>query len=293
MFFVIILQGGIYMNVKTLLKNVSIDVIGGLLIGFGVYNFAAHCGFPMAGISGIALIIYHLFHLPIGFVTLALNVPIVLLCYKVLGKKFLLRSLQTMLISSFMIDFVCPLFPVFEGDLMLSAICTGFLCGVGYAMIYANDTSTGGSDFIIMMVRAFRPHMSLGTITLLIDTVIVALGGLLFNNIEGMIYGFVLTYIISKVVDEVTLGVDRGKMTLIVTDNGPLVCSRIHDLTDRGSTIIKAEGSFSKEDKQVVMCACSNKQLHLVQKAVKEVDENAFMVIVDSSEVRGEGFKPH
>ena len=87
------------MNVKTLLKNVSIDVIGGLLIGFGVYNFAAHCGFPMAGISGIALIIYHLFHLPIGFVTLALNVPIVLLCYKVLGKKFLLRSLQTMLIS--------------------------------------------------------------------------------------------------------------------------------------------------------------------------------------------------
>ena len=281
------------MNVKTLLKNVSIDVIGGLLIGFGVYNFAAHCGFPMAGISGIALIIYHLFHLPIGFVTLALNVPIVLLCYKVLGKKFLLRSLQTMLISSFMIDFVCPLFPVFEGDLMLSAICTGFLCGVGYAMIYANDTSTGGSDFIIMMVRAFRPHMSLGTITLLIDTVIVALGGLLFNNIEGMIYGFVLTYIISKVVDEVTLGVDRGKMTLIVTDNGPLVCSRIHDLTDRGSTIIKAEGSFSKEDKQVVMCACSNKQLHLVQKAVKEVDENAFMVIVDSSEVRGEGFKPH
>lgn len=293
MFFVIILQGGIYMNVKTLLKNVSIDVIGGLLIGFGVYNFAAHCGFPMAGISGIALIIYHLFHLPIGFVTLALNVPIVLLCYKVLGKKFLLRSLQTMLISSFMIDFVCPLFPVFEGDLMLSAICTGFLCGVGYAMIYANDTSTGGSDFIIMMVRAFRPHMSLGTITLLIDTVIVAIGGLLFNNIEGMIYGFVLTYIISKVVDEVTLGVDRGKMTLIVTDNGPLVCSRIHDLTDRGSTIIKAEGSFSKEDKQVVMCACSNKQLHLVQKAVKEVDENAFMVIVDSSEVRGEGFKPH
>lgn len=281
------------MNVKTLLKNVSIDVIGGLLIGFGVYNFAAHCGFPMAGISGIALIIYHLFHLPIGFVTLALNVPIVLLCYKVLGKKFLLRSLQTMLISSFMIDFVCPLFPVFEGDLMLSAICTGFLCGVGYAMIYANDTSTGGSDFIIMMVRAFRPHMSLGTITLLIDTVIVAIGGLLFNNIEGMIYGFVLTYIISKVVDEVTLGVDRGKMTLIVTDNGPLVCSRIHDLTDRGSTIIKAEGSFSKEDKQVVMCACSNKQLHLVQKAVKEVDENAFMVIVDSSEVRGEGFKPH
>ena len=281
------------MNIKTFVKEIFVDIAGGLLIGFGIYNFAAQCGFPMAGISGIALILYHLFHLPIGVMTLAMNIPIILLCYKVLGKKFFFRSLKTMIISSIMMDAVCPLFPVFEGDLMLAAICTGFVTGLGYAIIYANDTSTGGMDFIIMMIRSFKPHMSLGNITLMTDILVIAIGGLLFQNVEGMIYGFILTYIVSTVIDKVILGADKGKLALIVTEHADLISERIHDFTSRGSTQLQALGSYSKEDKHVVMCACDPKQIHLIQNAVKEVDENAFMVIMDSSEVRGEGFKPH
>ena len=93
--------------------------------------------------------------------------------------------------------------------------------------------------------------------------------------------------------DKAMYGVNAGKMTLIVTDHGQNVADKIAELIGRGSTLLRGVGSYSKDEKQVVMCACSNKQMHMVQKAVKEVDEEAFLIIMESSEVRGKGFRPH
>ena len=278
---------------KELAIDIVVDIVGNMLIAIGVYNFAANSGFPVAGISGIALIFYHLFGLPIGVMTVVLNIPIILLCYKLLGKEFLLRSLKTMIIAWPLMDIVAPMLPVYSGDRMLSAICVGVFSGLGYAMIYMRNTSTGGADFIIMSVRALRPHLSIGKITFITDVIIVGLGGMLFGDVDSIIYGLILTYILSVVVDKVMYGIDAGKMTLVVTDHGHEVAKRIDELTQRGSTFLRGVGSYSGEEKLVVMCACSNKEMHMVQKAVKEVDENAFLVTMESNEVRGEGFKPH
>ena len=261
--------------------DILVDIVGNMLIAIGVYNFAANSGFPVAGISGVALIFYHLFGLPIGTMTIVLNIPIIILCYKVLGKKFLLRSLKTMLIQWPLMDFIAPMLPVYEGDRLLSAICAGVFAGLGYAIIYLRNTSTGVADFIIMSVRALKPHLSIGKITFVTDLVIVVTGGL------------ILTYILTVVVDKVMYGIDAGKMALIVTDKGPEVAKRIDEMTARGCTFLKAEGSFSRDDKLVVMCACSNKEMYNVQKAVKDEDEKAFLIMMESNEVRGEGFKPH
>ncbi len=273
--------------------DILVDIIGNMLIAIGVYNFAANSGFPVAGISGVALIFYHLFGLPIGTMTIVLNIPIIIFCYKVLGKKFLLRSLKTMLIQWPLMDFIAPMLPVYEGDRLLSAICAGVFAGLGYAIIYLRNTSTGGADFIIMSVRALKPHLSIGKITFVTDLVIVVTGGLIFGDIDSIIYGLILTYILTVVVDKVMYGIDAGKMALIVTDKGPEVAKRIDEMTARGCTFLKAEGSFSRDDKLVVMCACSNKEMYNVQKAVKEEDEKAFLIMMESNEVRGEGFKPH
>ena len=239
------------------------------------------------------MIFYHLFGLPIGTMTIILNIPIVIMCYKLLGRGFLLRSLKTMIIAWPLMDYVAPMLPVYSGDRMLSAICVGVFSGLGYAMIYMRNTSTGGADFIIMSVRALRPHLSIGKITFITDVIIVGLGGMLFGDVDSIIYGLILTYILSVVVDKVMYGIDAGKMTLVVTDHGHEVAKRIDELTQRGSTFLRGVGSYSGEEKLVVMCACSNKEMHMVQKAVKEVDENAFLVTMESNEVRGEGFKPH
>lgn len=278
---------------KELATDIVVDIVGNMLIAIGVYNFAANSGFPVAGISGIALIFYHLFGLPIGVMTVVLNIPIILLCYKLLGKEFLLRSLKTMIIAWPLMDIVAPMLPVYSGDRMLSAICVGVFSGLGYALIYLRNSSTGGADFIIMSIRALKPHLSIGKIAFITDVVIVGLGGVLFGDTDSIIYGLILTYILSTVVDKVMYGIDAGKMTLVVTDHSKEVAEKIDELTARGCTFLRGVGSYSGEEKMVVMCACSNKEMHKVQKAVKEVDNRAFLIMMESNEVRGEGFKPH
>lgn len=279
---------------KEIMLDLAADILGGLFIAIGVYNFAVASGFPVAGISGIAILFYHFWNIPIGFMTNILNIPIAIACYRLLGKTFFLKSIKTMLISTVLLDVIAPLFPVYEGDLMLSCICMGVFSGIGYALIYTRDTSTGGADFVIMAVRKWKPHLSLGKIIIIFDFVVVIAGGILMEgDVNSIIYGLISTYILSVVVDKAMYGIDAGKLTLIVTDHAQEVADKISELTDRGSTILKGVGSYSKEEKQVVMCACNNKQMHMVQKAVKEIDKGAFLVTMESSEVRGEGFKPH
>ena len=279
---------------KEMVFDIGADMAGGLLIAIGVYNFAVASGFPVAGISGIAVVFYHFFGIPIGAMTNLLNIPIAIFCYRSLGKQFFLKSIKTMLISNIMLDAVAPLFPVYEGDLMLSCICMGVFSGIGFAMIYARDTSTGGADFIFMAVRKWKPHISLGKLIIVFDFAVVIVGGILMQgDINRIIYGLIATYILSVVVDKVMYGIDAGKLALIMTAHGQEVADKIDELTQRGSTLLKGVGSYTKEEKQVVMCACNNKQMHMVQKAVKEVDEEAFLVTMESSEVRGKGFKPH
>ena len=150
-----------------LTKDIATDIIGGILIAVGVYNFAAAAKFPMVGVNGIALIFYQLFGLPIGTVALILNIPIAICCFRLLGRRFFLNSVRTIIITSIIMDAIAPLFPVYQGDRLLSAICCGVLSGLGYAMIYMRDSSTGGSDFIMMSIKALNPHLSLGNIALI------------------------------------------------------------------------------------------------------------------------------
>ncbi len=281
-------------HAKEVVKDILIDIIGGLFIAIGVYNFAVASGFPVAGISGIAIIFYHFWKIPIGLMTNILNIPIAIVCYKLLGRTFFLKSVKTMLISNAILDFVAPMFPIYEGELMLSAICMGVFSGIGYALIYMRDTSTGGADFIIMAVRKLKPHFSLGMIILVLDFAIVIVGGVLMQgNIDTIIYGLIATYILTVMIDKIMYGMHAGKLALVVTEHGQEVADRIDVLTQRGSTLLKGVGSYTKHEKQVVMCACNNKQMHIVQKAVKEVDPEAFFVSMESNEVRGKGFKPH
>lgn len=281
-------------RIKTIVIDILADILGSFFIAIGVYNFAAASEFPVTGVSGIALVFYYYWHLPIGLMTMALNIPIILICGRILGGKFMLKSVKTMFVSTFFMDAVAPLLPIYQGELILSCICMGIFSGVGYALIYMRNTSTGGSDFITMAIRAKKPHLSLGRIIVILDcSILLICGFLMGGNVDKIIYGLIGTYIVSVVVDKVMYGLDAGKVTLIVTDHGQEVANKIHELTERGATLLKGAGSFSKNDKQVVMCASSYKQMHVVQRAVKEVDENAFMVIMEANEVRGEGFKPH
>nr|WP_317282650.1 YitT family protein [uncultured Sellimonas sp.] len=282
------------LNTKKLSIDILIDIIGGILIAIGTYNFAAMAKFPMVGFNGIALIFYHLFGLPIGTVAMLLNIPVAIVCFRILGKDFFLRSVRTIIITSIIMDVIAPMFPVYTGDRMLAAICTGVFSGLGYALIYMRNSSTGGSDFILMSIKTLNPHLSLGKISFIMEAVIVVLGTVLVSkDIDSLIYGMMISYILSLILDKVMYGMDSGKMTLIVTDYAKEVAQRIDQEVGRGCTFLKATGSYSQVEKDVVLCACNNKEMYGVRTVVKEVDPAAFLIIVESNEVLGEGFKPH
>ena len=264
---------------------------GSVLIAIGIYNFAVQAAFPMTGFSGISIILYQLFNIPIGLSTILMNIPLAAICYKLLGRKFFISSLRCMFISSVVIDYVAPLFPVYTGSRLLAALCTGIFAGAGYALIYTRNSSTGGSDFIIMAIKALKPHLSVGKIAFCSDIGIILLGGILFKDVDGIIYGMIVNYIIAIVADKIMYGMNSGKMTLIVTEQGQKVCQVIDDCCQRGSTILHGEGGYQGDKKQVVMCACSNKEMYAVQQAVKDADPQSFMIVLESNEVHGEGFK--
>lgn len=273
-------------------KQIFWEIIGSILIAIGVYNFAVHAEFPMTGFSGISIILYRLWSIPIGFSTILLNIPVAILCWKLLGKGFFLRSVRCTIISSIIIDYLAPLFPMYEGSRLLAALCTGVFAGLGYSLIYMQNSSTGGADFIIMAVKALRPHMGVGRISFAIDAVIIVLGTLVFRDVDGIIYGMIVSFLLATVVDKVMYGMNAGKMALIVTDEGKKICDVIEDCCQRGSTILKAQGGYQQEEREVVMCACNNKEMYLVQQAVKEADPASFMIVLESNEVHGEGFHP-
>ena len=123
-----------------------------------------------------------------------------------------------MVISSIMIDYLASLFPVYTGSRMLAAICTGVLAGLGYAIIYMQNSSTGGTDFIIMAVKALKPYLSLGKIAFLSDVGIILIGGILFRDMDGIVYGMIINFLFAVVVDKAVYGINAGKMAMIVTD---------------------------------------------------------------------------
>ena len=114
----------------------------------------------MTGFSGIALILYRLIDIPIGLSTVLLNIPVAILSCRLLGRKFFISSVRCMILSSILIDYVAPLFPTYQGSRLLAALCTGVFGGIGYALIYTRNSSTGGSDFIIWPLPPSEPDTS-------------------------------------------------------------------------------------------------------------------------------------
>lgn len=277
---------------KELVIDIAVDIIGGILIAIGVYNFAAVQGFPMVGFNGVALILYQLYKLPMGLTVVLLNIPAMFLCYKQMGRRFLIKSVKSIAITSVIIDVVAPLFPVYTGDKLLAAVCCAAVSGIGYALIYMRESSTGGTDFLMMAIRSKIPHVSIGNIVLALDALVVVCGTIfVYKDIDSLIYGTMIAVVIAIVVDKLMYRTSSGKVTLIVTDKGREMCEAISAVTDRGSTILKGIGSYTGDNKDVVFCACNNKEMYGIRKLAKRVDKDCFFVIMESNEVVGEGFK--
>jgi len=267
------------------------ELAGSFLAAIGTYNFAVSLNVPLTGVTGIAVILHRLYGLPIGWISLLLNVPLALLCIRVLGKKFFLRSIRCMIFGSLIVDYIAPLLPVYTGDRMLAALCTGALAGLGYGIIYKQNSSTGGSDFITVAVKSRFPHIPMGSIEFVAAFAVLGLYALIFGEADSIIYGLVISFISAEVINRMLIGTNQGAITLTITNRPKLVCDLINELIGRGSTVVDGYGGYTGDRKSVVMCVSSPSQMYVLQRALEKEDPGSFTVQLFCSEIHGEGFR--
>ncbi len=274
-------------RIRIIFFDILWDVIGATLFDIGIYCFAVNAEFAPIGFPGLTVILNYLFGFPLGLTLILLNIPAILISFKVLGTKFILRSAKTMIIFGLVLDYVVPYFPQYSGNHFYACICTGVFGGIGLTVVYLRGIASGGTDFIIMAIHKLLPHFSIGQITWVVDGSVILLGGFVFKNIDAVVIGLISVLITTIVVDKIMLGLNAGKLLFIITEKGELVANQISSLTGRGVTFVDGRGAYSKSEKQVIMCACKLNQVNFIRKSVEEIDAQCFLIVTDTKEVHG------
>ena len=265
-----------------------IQIILGCLIGGAAYPlFLVPNSIAPGGLSGLAMVLNHLFHWPVGMTSLIMNIPLFLVGYKAMGKLFVWRSLVATVVFSLSIDLIK--LPPMTVDPLLGTLYGGLLLGVGLGLILRGGATTGGTDMIARMVHSRMPFITVGVFLLMIDCVVVILAGAVMGTSEGL-YAMISIFISSKVIDMVMAGFSSNKACFIITKQWDVVTRQILRDMNRGVTQLTARGAYSGEERPVVLCVASRQEVARLKDIVREADENAFMFVTEAHEALGEGF---
>ena len=204
---------------KNKYTNLLLQTLGCFISAAGIYSFAVAAEVPVTGIAGICAILYRLFGIPMGLSNVLINIPIILCTYKLLGRSFFIRSVYCMVLFAIFTDYLLPLMPVYQGDRLLATICGSVVGGIGDALIYMNNSSTGGLDFITMGIKARHPHLPFGNITFAAALAVILLNGAVFQDVDSIIYGIMFNFIVSAVINKMMFGFSSSMLAMIVTDD--------------------------------------------------------------------------
>lgn len=278
---------------RELMLDLGADVLGSVLMGIGIYSFAEQADIAPGGLSGIAILFKYLWDLPVGVMILIMNIPLLLIAWKYLGKRFAVRTLRTVVLSSVILDVVVtPLAFVYSGDRLLSAIASGVCLGAGLGVIFARGSTTGGTDIISCLVERKNPHLQVGGILTAVDILIIALSITVFGNLESGLYGIVALYAQGRVMDAILYGRKRGRSVMIFSEKREEIALRIMREMDRGATFLQSRGAYSGEHSEVLLCAVGQREYAKLRRIVRECDPEAFFVVSETKNVYGEGFQP-
>ena len=244
------------------------------------------------GLTALGMILNHISPaIPIGTAVLVLNIPIFLLGWKFLGGHTLLSSLFAMAATSVLVDLFAALYPFPTMDPMLAAVFGGVTLGAALGMIFSRGATTGGTDLIARLLKLPFAWLPMGKLLLVVDLSMLLAVSLAFRSLESAMYGIIALYISTQVMDGVLYGLDRSKVAYIVTETPRPMAAEIDKQLDRGVTFLYGEGSFSGQDRLVLMCAFKQRQIVPLKALVHEMDPNAFIIVCDAHEVLGQGFR--
>ena len=268
-----------------------------LLYAVGVGVFLNPNNLAPGGVSGIAIILKKIFPvLPgVGMLILIINIPIMIVGWKKFGPRFIISTSYALVISSLFIDIIPKMIDVdsVSDNPMLSSIIGGAAFGLAMGLLFRMETTTGGMDIIVKIVRGKYPHLKTGQTYLLLDIVILIASAFAFSNVEVALYAAIAIYVSTLVMDKAIYIGDEATLIYIMSKKRKQIADYMMKELDVGVTFIKSKGAYSNTDGEIIMCVMRKQRLAKVRTALKETDPEAFMIVTSANEVFGEGFKSH
>lgn len=277
---------------KEWIKSVVLVVLGAVIYSVGTQYFVVPAQIAPGGAVGIALMINHLTALPIGTLTLLINLPLLVLAWFYLSRQFTVRTAIATVLVTIILDFiVTPICPQYAGDRLLSSVYGGIVVGVGMAFIFLAGFTTGGTDIAGYLLQKKFPHYSIGHALMIIEGIILVMSIFVFQDVDAGLFGLISVYVQTKVIDMILYGSDAGSQAIIVTKRPQEIADRVIQELERTATILPAKGAYSGDPIDVVLCTVRKSEFVRLKRIIGQCDPSAFVMANETSEVLGLGFK--
>ncbi|MEG1687237.1 MAG: YitT family protein [Angelakisella sp.] len=277
-------------NYKKLAVDLVFDFVSAILFSVGLGCFSAPNQIAPGGVSGIAVLIRHLTGFQLGTLMMCMNIPLLLLAWRFLGRAFTLNTLKTVAIQTMILNVTAPYLPPYRGEPILAGLFGGVLIGGALALVFMRGSTTGGGDIVSRLVQLRFRHVPIGKMMFFFDMMVLLASVLVFHNIEAGLYGMISIFTTSKVVDGILYGMYTGKVLLVISPHQQEIAKEILEKLNRGVTFLDGVGAYSGKQKQVLMCAVRSTEYYNVEEIIKQLDPDAFVLTLEANEIQGEGF---
>lgn len=274
---------------KIILESLE-TIIGSFIMAAGTSLFLLPNQLSSGGVAGVATILYYLLKIPMGTAILAINIPLFAFSAYKIGKGFLVKSLIGTISFSIFVDMLDKIQPITE-DRFLACIYGGVIIGLGTAVILKANSSTGGSDLVSYLAKSYKPELRSSNVIIIIDIVIVVLNVIFFKEVEVGLYSAIAIYLMGKMIDIIFEGIYFTKLIFIISDKNEKIAKEIGENLKRGTTGLMGKGMYTNKDKLVLMCATARGDVAKVKDIARKIDPKSFIIITNSREVVGQGFK--
>lgn len=271
-------------------RSCGIITLGAVIYALAFDWFVAPNQIAMGGVTGLAQIVNALVPvLPVGVLSILVNVPLFLAGWRLLGGRLLVSSLYAMAVSSLAIDVIAWMHTFPPMDPILATLYGGAGMGVGLGLVFSQGATTGGTDIIGKLLKLKFPWLPIGKLVMIPDMVVVILAAVVFGTVNAALYGLIQMYLLSKVMDMILYGWDTSRVAYIITDRWEETVQGLLDM-NRGVTLLQGKGAYTGAEKQVLLVAFRQREIVPIKRMLREIDPKAFFLVCDAHEILGEGF---
>lgn len=280
-------------GLRSILRSIFMIAVGSALFSLGFDLFLEPAGINCGGVSGIAMLVIYAAQpkfLTVGILSAIINLPLFFFGYRKIGKLFFFGSLLGMVVTSVCFDLFL-LLPVPQTEPIMAAIFGGVTIGAGLGIVFLAGASTGGVDIVARLLKLKFRNFPIGKILLCMDLCTAVATGIVYKQFNNTLYSVVTLVISSTILDKVVYGMDYSKVALIISDRYEEIARAIDTQLDRGVTLLRGQGYYTRTDKFVILSAVKRKQLAQLKDLVMAIDPSAFIILQDAHQVLGDGFK--